>query len=45
MDDGSYALETKGAAAMDLDLNVDSIAGTPVARYLPVELIQVAAKT
>jgi len=44
LDDGSFALETKGAAAMDLDLNVDSIAGTPVARYLPVELIQVAAK-
>lgn len=44
LDDGSYALETKGAAAMDLDLNVDSIAGAPVARYLPVELIQLAAR-
>jgi len=44
LNDGSYALETKGAAAMDLDLNVDSIAGTPVARYLPVELIQVGTK-
>lgn len=41
LDDGSYSLETKGAANVDLDLNVDSIAGTPVARYLPVELIQV----
>jgi len=41
LDDGSYALDTKGAATLDLDLNVDSIAGTPVARYLPVELIRV----
>lgn len=41
LNDGSYALETKGAATLDLDLNVDSIAGTPVARYLPVELIAV----
>jgi hypothetical protein len=42
--DGSFALETKGAATLDLDLNVDSITGTPVARYLPVELVGSAAR-
>jgi hypothetical protein len=41
LDDGSYALETAGASTLDLDANVDSIAGTPVMRYLPVELIKI----
>jgi hypothetical protein len=37
--DGSYALDTRGVSTLDLDMNVDSIAGTPVARYLPIELV------
>jgi hypothetical protein len=42
--DGSFAMETQGAGALDIDMNVDSIAGTPIARYLPIELIQVGAR-
>lgn len=41
LDDGSYSLDTKGAASVELDMNVDSIAGTPQARYLPVELVTI----
>jgi len=39
--DGSYALETAGASDVELDATVDSIAGTPTMRYLPIELIKV----
>jgi len=39
--DGEYALETKGAATLDLDLSMDTAAGT--SRFLPVELMNVAA--
>jgi hypothetical protein len=37
--DGSYALETAGAASLDLDMDVDN-AG-PTARIIPVELIKI----
>jgi hypothetical protein len=37
--DGSYALETRGVSTLDLDTNVDDITGTPVMRYLPIELV------
>jgi hypothetical protein len=39
--DGSYSLETAGASMLELDAFVDSVAGTPVMRYLPIELIKV----
>ena len=38
--DGSYSLETRGAASLDLDMNAD-VAGSAVVRVIPVELIQV----
>jgi len=37
--DGSYALETAGSAALDIDMNSDVTSGT--VRMLPVELVQV----
>ena len=42
--DGSYLLDTRGAGSLDIDMNVDSIAGAPTARYLPIELISVGGK-
>lgn len=39
--DGSYSLETAGAASLDLDLNSDVTSGT--VRVLPVELVRVGA--
>lgn len=41
LNDDSYALETAGAASLDLDLNSDVSSGT--VRILPVELITVGA--
>ena len=38
LNDGYYALETKGAASLDLDLDMDTGAGT--SRILPVELVR-----
>lgn len=39
LNDGSYALETAGAAQLDIDLNSDVSTGT--VRVLPVELVKV----
>ena len=39
--DGEYALETKGASTLDLDLDMGTGAGT--SRFLPVEVMNVAA--
>ncbi len=39
LNDGSYSLETKGAASLDLDLNSDVSSGT--VRVIPIELIRV----
>lgn len=41
LNDGSYSLETAGAASLDLDLNSDVSTGT--VRILPVELLKVGA--
>lgn len=38
--DGSYALETRGAGSLDLDINAD-VAGDAVVRVTPVELVPV----
>jgi len=37
--DGSYSLETEGAAALDLDMNSDVSSGT--VRVIPVELVKI----
>jgi hypothetical protein len=37
--DGSFALDTEGAASLDLDMNSDVSAGT--VRVMPVELVQI----
>lgn len=42
--DGSYMLDARGVGSLDIDMNVDSITGTPIARYLPIELIGVQAR-
>lgn len=39
--DGSYAMETAGAASLDLDMNSDVSSGT--VRVIPVELVKVGA--
>jgi hypothetical protein len=44
LNDGSYALDTRGVSQLDIDVNVDSIAAAAAMRYLPVELIQVAQR-
>lgn len=41
--DGSFSLETAGAASLDLDLNA-GVAGDAVVRALPIELINIAAR-
>jgi hypothetical protein len=38
--DGSYALETRGASSLDLDMNA-GVAGDAVVRILPIELVPV----
>jgi hypothetical protein len=38
LNDGYYSLETKGAASLDMDLDMDTAAGT--SRFLPVELVK-----
>lgn len=38
--DGSYSLETRGAASLDLDINAD-VAGNAVVRVMPLELVPV----
>jgi hypothetical protein len=40
LNDGSYALETRGASSLDLDLNA-GVAGNAVVRTIPVELVPV----
>lgn len=38
--DGSYALDTAGAASLDLDINAD-IAGNAVVRCVPIEMVRI----
>lgn len=40
LDDGSYSLETAGAASLDLDINSDVSTGT--VRLLPVEMVPIS---
>jgi hypothetical protein len=44
LNDGSYALDSRGASQLDIDVNVDSIAAAAAMRYIPVELVQVSGK-
>jgi hypothetical protein len=40
LNDGSYALETRGASSLDLDINA-GVAGNAVVRTIPLELVPV----
>jgi len=44
LNDGSYALDTRGAGSLDLDINAD-IAGDAVVRVTPIELVPVPGAT
>lgn len=43
LDDGSYALDTRGAARVHLDINSDTADGANTSRVLPIELVELAA--
>ena len=40
LNDGSYSLETRGAASLDLDIDA-GVAGSAVVRVLPFELVPI----
>lgn len=42
--DGSYSLETRGAASLDIDMSAD-VAGNAVVRVIPLEIVSVQGST